>query len=581
MSDLVYHQCEANTLSNTQCSRLCNEQYCWQHSLNLDSELLSLSYLPLAEALDILADDPKAQISLIRTYYKDPESLQELITLKQPYLAVILLDQNIGKFTIYNNTDYTYFIQALSKATGLKDLDLTISTYEEITPSIRDLRSIERAILNLEAIKLRNVLSYLTRNIINILIDSTKIKSFSVFTENERFYDIGRELQDLLTISTTLTSLELSGDGIFSPSIYTQLKYGLELSQSLEELVLHSPAEADNNIVLVINAAEKLRTLKLLDHSINDEPLVAISNLISRSKKLDTLAFSYFNTNDETGVLNESLRKNHTLTSVSIGIYFLEVETSIDFIQSLPDTITSLDLAEGNLYAESIQALADRIESTSLNLTYLSLESQNSMRLNSTTILLKALVKSNTITELNLSNVGLSGEVGERTSIDWPELSVFLKQNKSLASLMLDNDSPDEKELKLLVDALEINTSLKILHLMQIYGEENINMVNLIVDIISKNKGLEYLNLSHNIFTQDELGMLIEALNYNTSLIQVDLRHSQSLSEDFVAKYKYDSRILIDKSSREIDYSIYGSFLEEDEDRSVDAGYETDYTDQT
>ena len=567
MTDLIYHQCEANTLSNTQCSRLCNEQYCWQHSLNLDSELLSLSYLPLAEALEVLTDDPKAQISLIRTYYKDPESLQELITLKQPYLAVILLDQNIGKFTIYNNTDYTYFIQALSKATGLKDLSLVISTYEEITPSILDLRAIERTILNLETIRLINAISYFTRNIINILIDSTKIKSFSVFAGSERFYDIGRELQDLLTISTTLTSLELSGNGIFSPAIYTQLTNGLELSQSLEELFLHLPPEADNNIVRVINASEKLKTLNLLDHSINDEPLVAISNLISRSKKLQNISFSYFNVNDENNILSQSLKKNHTLTSVDIGIYFLEDEMSVDFIQSLPDTITILDLADGNLSFDSVQVLTDRIRRKSLNLTYLSLRSQK-IRVISTTILFEFLAKNNTLTELDLTNIGYSGEGAERTPIDWLQLSECLKQNKNLKSLILNNDAPEEKDLSFLADALEVNTSLKSLFLRQINTTPN-NLRDSLANIIHKSKGLEYLDLSINYFAQSDLIVLIEALDYNTSLIRVDLRENLRLSEDFVEKYKYDSRILIDKASEdtdEIDSDLEGGFASHNSD---------------
>lgn len=216
-------------------------------------------------------------------------------------------------------------------------------------------------------------------------------------------------------------------------------------------------------------------------------------------------------------------------------------------------TLKTLDLSNKNIGYTGTKAIANALRENK-TLTTLNL-SNNNLGVEGVKAITRALIGNKTLTTLNLSSNYISfnnyetenrilTEEGERVpDLDYSGIKSIvrlLKRNNTLILLDLSQNYMDDNGARILAAALRVNTTLDSLSLNG--NDLGIQGVTFIVDAIVNNRALKTLDLSNNNFDKTmspewyrNLGKSLKALiSKNKTLISLNLSHNVIYDDDIL-----------------------------------------------
>lgn len=370
-------QCLASTNEGIQCSRntIPDSSCCWQHQEPVselkdqaeDTELISLSYLPIDEALNVTQNNPKLQQKLVSTYFANQETLDLVVQMNRPDLVNALFDKNIGYIRlraksrgngeklfnmvlevlrentklknfgidylqIYSNNNFNNLIDAL-----LGNKSVTSFTLAQSTPIIdyKMFAGLTRLIRNdshLEGLVLAEVLGQeFTTRILELIYNRIRLKSLDISSNMINFQD--NNLLARILSQNSLTYLNLSNN-------YLNGKYCIDFANvlaantSLKTLNLHHVDIFPDKAIAIANALQNNSTLESLDLSANElgpDGFVAIANMLLVNRGLTSLDLNNSLPSDGDGIVRllEAVKQNKTLKELSLDGEYEDEEGDI------------------------------------------------------------------------------------------------------------------------------------------------------------------------------------------------------------------------------------------------------------
>ena len=268
-------------------------------------------------------------------------------------------------------------------------------------------------------------------------------------------------LSQVLTVNTSLTTLNLSGNSIGAEGA-TSLSQALAVNTSLTTLNLSRNsigAEGATTLSQALAVNTSLTTLDLSDNSIRSEGATSLSQALAVNTSLTTLNLSRNSIGTEGATsLSQALTLNTSLTTLNLSFNLIGVEdaTSLSQAFAVDTSLTTLNLSVNFIGVEGAtslsQALAVNTSLTTLNL------SVNFIGVEGATSLSQALAVNTSLTTLTLSRNSIGNEGAA-------SLSQALAVNTSLTTLYLSRNSIGDAGASSLSQALAVNTSLTILDL--------------------------------------------------------------------------------------------------------------------
>ncbi|RIB19594.1 hypothetical protein C2G38_2245063 [Gigaspora rosea] len=366
--------------------------------------------------------------------------------------------------------------------------------------------------------------AYSEKELIILLYENTMLSSLKgFFDEPVALY------ADALCKNTTLTSLELIGEELYSEDVIA-LANALCKNVTLSSLKLtHFVIESPKDAKVLFNVLCKNTTLT----SFNLESSPYFEGYFSTEK----LREFEENGNNIDGLYNEfilgeifadALYKNTTLTSLNLNNTKLGVGGGKSLAKVLCNntTLTSLNIGNNDLGLEVAKTFAD-ILCTNTTLTYLNLKNilvqnacyedddyDNDFGSEIGKLIADALCKNTTLTFLNISSnyLGSGGKA----------IADALCKNTTLNSLDMSVNGLGPDEGKAIADALCKNTTLASLNICNNkIGSEG---GNAFAEAICKNTTLTSLDLKNNQLGSKDVETIEEALSKNTTLTDCNLK---------------------------------------------------------
>jgi Ran GTPase-activating protein (RanGAP) involved in mRNA processing and transport len=254
-----------------------------------------------------------------------------------------------------------------------------------------------------------------------------------------------------------------------------------------------------------------LTGMNVCSASIGSAGMVAIALALQHNDSLEKL---FANANDFDNVaieaLANALKKNKGLTELELE----EINISADGAAALADMLKH----NTTLSALSLSSFWDRSEGDGGFICIGDVGAES---------LAGALKVNSTLTELDLSRnqIGIAGATA---------LADALTTNKGLEEVNLSKNAIGDEGLVALVDALKYNTTLVFLSLQ--HNNIGIAGVTAFADALTTNKGgLKSVDLSKNVFGDEGLAALADALSHNTTLKSLELRGTGITDEGVLA----------------------------------------------
>ncbi|RIB14454.1 hypothetical protein C2G38_2040175 [Gigaspora rosea] len=363
------------------------------------------------------------------------------------------------------------------------------------------------------------------KELIILLYENTMLSSLkNIFHESIALY------ADALCKNTTLTSLELLGEGLSSEDVIA-LTNALCKNVTLSSLKLtHYMIESPKDVKVLFNALCKNTTLT----SFNLESSPYFEGYFSTEKLKEFEEGGYnidglYNEFILGEIFTDALYKNTTLTSLNLNNTKLGVGGGKSLAKVLCNntTLTSLNIGDNDLGLEVGKAFAD-VLCTNTTLTYLNLKNilvqyawledddyDNDFGSEIGKLIADALCKNTTLTFLDISSnyLGSGGKA----------IADALCKNTTLNSLDMSENGLGSDEGKAIADALCKNTTLASLNICNNkIGSEG---GNAFAEAICKNTTLTSLDLNNNQLGSKDVETIEEALSKNTTLIDCNLEN--------------------------------------------------------
>ena len=439
--------------------------------------------------------------------------------------SAIRANNSLEKLWLYGNrlgSSTAMIVNALKQVTTLKMLNLNDNQNrsEELAPALTSIISnnkfMESLLLsnnNLNddgVIKIAQSLCKHTKlKIINLQSNNITEKSAealaSIISSNtglQELYLSNNTIQlGVITMSTALKNisslkvLDLNNNNIPEEAA-DELSAAIRANNSLEKLYLNSN-HLGSSSVMIVNALKQVTTLKELDLSVNQnrskELAPALTSLILYNKSMEILSLSDNNLNDG-GVIKiaQSLCK-HTKLKI-------------------------INLQSNNITEKSAEALSSIISSnTGLQQLYLG---NNTIQLGVITMS-TALKNISSLQVLDLDNNNIPEEAAD-------ELSAAIRANNSLKKLWFGGNHLGSSTV-MIVNSLKQVTTLKELDLRENQNTSE-ELAPALTSLISYNKCMEKLSLSHNNLNDDGVIKIAQSLCKQTKLKMINLQ-SNNITE--------------------------------------------------
>lgn len=472
-----------------------------ERNLATDIELLTLSYLPLPETLDVLDYSPALQIKYLQTYFATPAALEYVSSiLNRVDLTLALLEKGVTDLVIRHQEQIDTLTLALTLLkTPLKELFLIDTSTVSILKFLTSLQSNA----NINKLELHNFL-YTDTNIIlinELLIQNTYLKSLVLLNPAEYMYSrppsLELDFKQILTNDHNLTELNLSS---FDYGDTTSLAEGLKNNTKLTKLILY-----DANITHKFAQVLEDTSLTYLDLN-NSKNIRTTAYPISANTSLTYLNLSHTSINSSS--VATILKYNYTLKELILSACSLEEIYLIAEKLAMNRSLTLIDLSL-NMYEENdILALADMLKVNKV-LKTLNLGLVNLFESKAPEYFVAALSQNLSLTHLETTWTKLA-----------PTIWDVLSQNQHLQKLYL----PLSEFGTILGLNLSINTGLRELNLRKTNLKDS--DLKIIADGLLENKTLEILRLAKNKFDGIGILKLAESLLVNKTLKFLDLESS-------------------------------------------------------
>lgn len=472
--------------------------------MDLDSELLALSYLPVSEALNA-STDQKVQAALIKTYFLNQEALNYVVRLCRSDLILILLNYGYNDIVISSDQE----IIAVSKAliqTNLKSLKLRAFVLVEIVPLIQALE-VNQTLTDLSLNEFFNVNRHQNTSLLRCISDKVNITRLDLSYNNIAIIIDSIPYQNLTYLNLSNGRLSHNdGIGLFRYLSKNISITSLDLSYNFDEYKGSSYYDFYDSLCDFFSSNQTLQILNLFSCKLGAE-------------------FTAKNT-------IQALVKNQGLTHLNLGYAnFISSNISgIAYILSHNLRLIYLNLSyikkDSNGFNDpniGISRLADNLEHNLNNLQNLNLEEFEAPEEKSFLQLANCLKTNHTLTLLNLNNIRLQFNVLQN-------LGEALLSNKTLKSLFL---SGQFSTLKSIAEALSVNMSLTELDLSLYAGPYKMEALYDLAVGISQNKSLIKLNLdgflttNKPVITTQEETFLIGVLIQHSTLIDLNLESNK------------------------------------------------------
>ena len=314
-------------------------------------------------------------------------------------------------------------------------------------------------------------------------------------------------LSECLKINTTLTNLNLAGNGIDSVGAY-YLSEGLKTNTSLTTLDLalnHVGRLGANCLSLSLGMNTNLTSLNVSATGFDGQ---AVSDTLRGNATLRKLDVRSNEMGEAcTQYISRALAYNSTLTSLDASRNKIDATGTQHISEALVQnrTLTSLDLSHNPLGGVGALFLSEALQQndtlTELNLKFTEVDERGA------TFLFDALKYNKSLSSLDFTD----------NCIAWSQLSDALKFNaSSLTSLKLSKNAMSAFDAEDFFEALTVNETLKELEL-----EKMKQPVNFPAEVLTSNTALTHLNLSSSHLT--DLGSIFEALKVNSTMTRLEL----------------------------------------------------------
>jgi Ran GTPase-activating protein (RanGAP) involved in mRNA processing and transport len=422
---------------------------------------------------------------------------------------------------------------------------------------------------------------------------------FSELKYQFQYFSIARFIANSLITNTVLTDLDIDhrdggGRGKLKFEEIDALARVLQYNRSLTSLSLAWQDLKDDSIIALSNMLllnTTLSTLYINTCQVTDIGASHLANALTKNTALKNLQIgNNCITNIGVKLICEMLLKNNTLTDMGIGDNDFNVEGTRHLISVLKNntSITRLDLSHSNL-EESEYFDNDVIkEFTALlshqsTLKYLNISSNNNLGEIGAKYFSDVFASNTTLTGLNLSYCGIKTEGfasvanklkynttlqtiklgGEDAGINCQILIEVLKTNKSITSIDLSENDINAEIAEGLANMLKMNNTIKTFHL----GDNPITNTGAkhIGKMLEINKTLESLNLRFIGIDLEGFEILIEALMFNTTLVELiaDFTHKHDEdNEKYEASNKKQEKLLL-RNQLLLKYPQFACFIKE------------------
>ncbi|KAH3732999.1 Protein NLRC3 [Pelomyxa schiedti] len=352
------------------------------------------------------------------------------------------------------------------------------------------------------------------------------------------------DIAELLKATPSIRKLNLSCNAIGEQGA-SALANCLKQSTSLIELDLSYNTLSDAGAQALSRGLKyntTLTALNLSGNNIHDAGIKAISRAIKSNKTVMYLKLSD-NFIDSSGLtLAKALRRNKTITHISldgtgIGVLWsdsigetLQVNTSILEINLaktkisdagvLPialalkssTSLTALNLSENQISSTGAMAIAEALQvNSSLKELDLSMNKVSDLGANA---FAKALRRNRSLTTINLNQTQIPDSGAQ-------SIAEALKNNSTLTKVNLNDNHFGDLGKCAIAAALALNTSVTYppCHL----GERGNSGASMVADIL-RTSSLSELDLSNNEYNADDMKLICDSLRSNSCLKKLDLR---------------------------------------------------------
>ena len=322
-----------------------------------------------------------------------------------------------------------------------------------------------------------------------------------------------------------LKGLDLSDSRNIGQGGTVQLMRSLTAGNSLEWLVVSSTGIGVEDCQALGELLSSSTSLKQLDISWNDLPPEAVKLIISGLHHNTTLKWlnmwcSHFSLQNTTS-LASVLKTNHTLVDLILGKCKIDSHGTCQLASALcrNDTLQVLIMSDNPIGIKEATAFAEMLR-TNHTLVYLRLSDCN-IYSDGACQLASALCTNDTLQALILKD----NPIGVKGATAFAEM---LGRNYTLVDLVLEKCNIDSDGACQLASALGTNNTLQWLNL---YANPiGVKGATAFAEILPKNKSLKKLDLVDYFMGKEDTQKLIDSLTYNTTVEQLWLPDSSTIS---------------------------------------------------
>jgi hypothetical protein len=250
--------------------------------------------------------------------------------------------------------------------------------------------------------------------------------------------------------------------------------------------------------------------------SLSTDDWIFVCNTITNSTIVKTLYIEFMFRKEWCFLLAEALKDNHSITELALGSvkpnsckYFAE-------LLKINKTIKILNFLDGSsIEDKGLIFLSDVIDNDNRTLTSLILQG-NQIENEGCIRLCNSLKKNTSITHLDLSYNTLEYEA-------WKSIGDMLKINSTLKVLeLIESGFKSEDGCVALVEGLKLNATLTKLNILA--NGFNRNSTNSLIELIRMNKSITSLSMASDLFEDPQISeQLKEALISNTTIRSLDM----------------------------------------------------------